>query len=75
MHYNEALIESGLETLCAGRHATCVKIFNLILVYPNHRFNELVPRSSSSLNFNLRKKKNFSSPKFSTDRFRNSYSY
>lgn len=60
MHYNEALIESGRETLCARRQAACVKRFNLILDDPNHRFNELVPKSSSSLNYNLRKNRNFS---------------
>ena len=55
MHYNEALIESRLETLCARRYTACVKLFNVILDDPNHRLNELVPRSSSHLNYNLRK--------------------
>ena len=36
MHYNEALIESGLETLCARRYAACVKLFTVILDDPNH---------------------------------------
>ena len=57
MHYNEALIESGLETLCARRYAACLKLFNVILDDPNHRLNELVPRSSSYLNYNLRKER------------------
>ena len=70
MHYNEALIESGLETLCARRYAACVKLFNVILNYPNHRLNELVSRSSSHLNYNLCKEKNFLIPKFFTNHFR-----
>ena len=44
-HYNEALSESGLATLYARRHAVCVKLFNQILDDPNHKLNELVPRS------------------------------
>ena len=39
---------------------------------PNHRLNELVPRLSSHLNYNLRKEKNLLIPKFFSDRFRNS---
>ena len=72
-HYNEALSESGLATLYARRHAACVKLFNQILDDPNHKLNELVPRSVSPLSYNLRKKKNFLIPKFCTDRFRNSF--
>ena len=64
MHYNEALIESGLETLCARRYAACVKLFSVILDDPNHRLNELVPRSSSHLNYKLREEKNLLMPKF-----------
>ena len=37
----------------------CETQFNLILDGPNHRLNELVPRSSFLLNYNLRKKKTF----------------
>ena len=36
MHYNEALIESGVET-CGRRKAVCMKRLTLILGHPNHR--------------------------------------
>ena len=39
IHYNKALFESGLETLCASRHAACVKLFKLTIdlmnLFPN----------------------------------------
>ena len=73
MHYNEALFKKTPETLCARRHAAYVKLFNLILDDPNRRLNELVPRSSDLLDYNLRKKNNISISKFSTDRLRNSF--
>ena len=53
MHYNESLIESGLQTLCARRQAACVKRFDMTINDPNY---ELVPKSNSSLNYHIRKK-------------------
>ena len=59
--------ESALFELCTH---PCI---TMKLDDPNRRLNELVPRSSDLLDYNLRKKNNISISKFSTDRLRNSF--
>ena len=72
-HYKDGLIESGLETLYMRRKSACEKLFNQILADPRHKLNELVCRSESSLTYELHKEKQFYTPKFLTDRFKNSF--
>ena len=73
LHYEDTLMESGMESLQARRQTACNKLFNQILNNPNHKLHNLIPKIDTSLNYQLRNNKKIHVPKFYTERFKNSY--
>ena len=73
LHYEDALVEAGMESLYARRQKACDKLFKQILEDPNHKLNNLIPRTDASTNYQLRNDKKIHVPKFCTERFKNTY--
>ena len=49
LHYEDALMEAGMESLYARRQTACNKLFNQILNNPNHKLHNLIPKIDTSL--------------------------
>ena len=73
LHYKDALMEAGIESLYARKQTACNKLFNQILNNPNHKLHNLIPKIDTSLNYQLRNNKKIHVPTFYTERFKNSY--
>ena len=53
LHYEDALIEAGMESLHGSRQVACNKFFKQILQDPNPKLNNLIPKIDTSLNYQL----------------------
>ena len=73
LHYEDALIEAGMESLHTRRQKACDKLFKQILEDPNHKLNDLIPRTDVSINYQLRNDRKIYVPNFCTERFKNTY--
>ena len=54
LHYEDALIKVGIESLHTRRQKACDKLFKQVLEDPNHKLNDLIPRTNVSINYQLR---------------------
>jgi hypothetical protein len=57
LHYEDALMEAGMESLYTRRQTACNKLFIQILKNPNHKLHNLIPKIDTSLNYQLRNNK------------------
>ena len=55
------------------RQKACDKLFKHILEDPNHKLNDLIPRTDVSINYQLRNDRKIHVPNFCTERFKNTY--
>ena len=61
------------ESLHTRRQKACDKLFKQILEDPNHKLNDLIPRTDVSINYQLRNDRKIHVPNFCTERFKNTY--
>ena len=71
--YRDGLEITKLCPLSDRRQALCQKLFMSIMNDPNHKLYNLLPTFNVNARYSLRHKRLFIEPRYSTNRFRNSF--